>query len=558
MGTILEMCKINGKSYAHSPVAQWGSCLLLSISIWLLLGTVCFYSPSIPVGAVSYQLLWLGRFSLIFSCVVAIQLFAWHRSLEELNNMFSWAITVGLIALGGIQAVWGLLQIYGYSVSHHALFKLTGSFYNPGPYSGYLAMIIPICLHGWLSGRKTVSLHQKGIAWAAIVVGILIGFVLPAGMSRSAWLASILSCLWVCAVHFSWHAKCIVFKTNAPKKFICFLILALSLITLVGYGLFYLKSNSADGRLLMWKIGVECISKHPLTGYGYKGFAKGFGDAQECYFAKGDYDAWEEAVAGSPEYTFNEYLQVGIEHGIPTLIVILGIIALAFFRGYRDRRIGICGAILSVLIFSFSSYPMQIPGFAIAFLLLISSCLLRSRISWVILCISFIGLSYYTSQKNRYSSFEAWNRAKMIYNMGSYVEAKKEYETLYPSLKDEGAFLFEYGHCLHKLKEYNLSTAFLKEAMEFSADPMILNILGKNYQALGRYQQAERWFIRSTHRLPGRIYPYYLLAKLYSDRSFYQPKKIEQMVQVVLTKEPKVQSTAVRQMREEAKQLLTR
>ena len=31
------------------------------------------------------------------------------------------------------------------------------------------------------------------------------------------------------------------------------------------------------------------------------------------------------------------------------------------------------------------------------------------------------------------------------------------------------------------------------------------------------YEEAEEWFIRSTHRLPNRIYPYYLLAKLYAE-----------------------------------------
>ena len=34
--------------------------------------------------------------------------------------------------------LWGLLQVYGYEPSKHSLYALTGSFYNPGPYSGFL------------------------------------------------------------------------------------------------------------------------------------------------------------------------------------------------------------------------------------------------------------------------------------------------------------------------------------------------------------------------------------------------------------------------------------
>ncbi len=58
---------------------------------------------------------------------------------------------------------------------------------------------------------------------------------------------------------------------------------------------------------------------------------------------------------------------------------------------------------------------------------------------------------------------------------------------------------------------------------------MILNVIGKNYQQMGDCLSAEDWFIRSTHRLPGRIYPYYLLAKLYAEPGFRQPDKFEKM-----------------------------
>ena len=91
--------------------------------------------------------------------------------------------------------------------------------------------------------------------------------------------------------------------------------------------------------------------------------------------------------------------------------------------------------------------------------------------------------------------------------------------------------------------------------MAHSCDPMSLNIIGKNYQAIGKYEKAEEYFIRSTHRLPGRIYPYYLLAKLYAEPEYQHPEKLKQAVQIVLTKEPKVQSTAIREMREEVKLL---
>ena len=164
-------------------------------------------------------------------------------------------------------------------------------------------------------------------------------------------------------------------------------------------------------------------------------------------------------------------------------------------------------------------------------------------------------LGAYYWKNNQYDACKDWHRGKMLYNIGAYRSAKEAYGKLYPELANRGAFLFEYGYSLHKLKEYDSSTRILEEAMTHSNDPMILNIIGKNYQASGDYEKAEGSLIRSTHRLPGRIYPYYLLAKLYADPGYYQPDRLRDAVEIVLTKEPKVQSTAIREMREEVRKL---
>lgn len=80
---------------------------------------------------------------------------------------------------------------------------------------------------------------------------------------------------------------------------------------------------------------------------------------------------------------------------------------------------------------------------------------------------------------------------------------------------------------------------------------MIYNVMAKNYQAMGNYKEAERWLWKSVHLLPERIYPYYLLTKLYADPGYNKLDKAREMAQIVLTKEPKVHSLAIREMRNE-------
>ena len=117
--------------------------------------------------------------------------------------------------------------------------------------------------------------------------------------------------------------------------------------------------------------------------------------------------------------------------------------------------------------------------------------------------------------------------------------------------------MFEQAHALHQAEQWEASTELLRETMAVSSDAMVLNIIGKNCQALGRSDEAEHWFIRSTHRLPNRIYPYYLLAKLYAEHPDVFPReKLEWAARMVLEKEAKVASTAIRQMREDVKKWL--
>ncbi|MBR4922592.1 MAG: tetratricopeptide repeat protein, partial [Bacteroidaceae bacterium] len=149
---------------------------------------------------------------------------------------------------------------------------------------------------------------------------------------------------------------------------------------------------------------------------------------------------------------------------------------------------------------------------------------------------------------------------RMFYHSGAYSEAVESYMPFHEIMKWNARYLFELGHACHKTGNYEESNKYLKEALKVSGDPMILNIMGKNCQAGKLYVEAEHYLLRSVSRLPGRIYPYYLLFKLYDEMSEgkYAEGRKEWAARMVLEKEPKVQSTAIREMREEVRNLLKR
>ena len=522
---------------------------VLWMAVLALLSMVCVGSSGLLPAETVGQWVWFDKASfLLAGCILSALIFKSKGDFISLDSVIFWV----LVVLGGSEAILGLRQLYGFATSGHSMYALTGSFFNPGPYSGYLAMILPVCLYQWLvCGRRGGRVVAGGVM-------LLIFCVLPAGMSRSAWLAAGVSCLCVYAWHMDWTDKFRLLWQQQRQRVVMVVVGGFCVLLLAGYLLFVLKPDSARGRLFMWKITCRAIAEKPLTGYGIHNFAAAYGNAQETYFAAGDYEPWEERVAGSPEYAFNEYLQAAVELGIPLAVCLLVVVVLCLYRGVRKGRYGICGAILSLMIFSFSSYPLQLPVFIVTFGGLLVACLSGAdRWQWLGLAVS-VGIIGGFRLKNDLQVERAcreWMNARVLYSAGAYQSAEKEYGRLYPLLRDRASFLFEYGHGLHKQQQFSKSNRILKEALLRSCDPMILNVIGKNYQQMGDCLSAEDWFIRSTHRLPGRIYPYYLLAKLYAEPGFRQPDKFEKMKRMVLTKEPKVHSTAIRQMREEIKKI---
>ena len=417
-----------------------------------------------------------------------------------------------LILFGAIEAIWGLLQVYGYEPSNHSLYALTGSFYNPGPYSGFLAMCLPLALHEWLEGKR-IWKHLALVAWVLMLV------VLPSGMSRSAWLAALVASGYVLGMHYR----------DRLYRFLKFFWIGGLLLILLGVGAYHWKKDSADGRLLMWKVAIQAVLEYPWQGVGWENVAGAYGDAQERYFASGVASEQEVHVAGAPEYVFNEYLQVAMAWGVPALCGILLLVGGCFCLGHRGRMFGVCGALLSLSVFSFSSYPFQFLEFIVAFGALLVACLIRLRNVYLQVAVLIIGIGV----------------CLYLY----------DYREEHPIRKAHT--MFERAHSLHKAGEWEASTELLKETMRISSDAMILNIIGKNCQALGYYEEAEEWFIRSTHRLPNRIYPYYLLAKLYAEcPDVFAREKLEWAAKMVLEKEAKVESTAIKQMREEVKVML--
>jgi tetratricopeptide (TPR) repeat protein len=545
-------------------------------SVWMVLT----YPESVQVGLSDFFILlfgattipvsiWLNSSEAItkhISLLLIIVLYFLFKMLfrNHRSNLY-WTIFFLLIT-SFIESYWGLRQLYGFDHSQHALFKLTGSFSNPGPYACYLSVVLPCAfyylLRNWNCTNVKFEFHYWLIylRWGAsllAVIGSLL--VLPASMSRASWLAALGGCGLI--IYFNIFKK----KNNTwfqiYKKKCLFL---LSFLLIIGsIGMYYLKKDSADGRILMWKIALKTVVHNP-TGVGIGNFSGSYGVEQAKYFESGKGTEKERYVAGNPAYSFNEYLQILAEQGIVSFMLFLIIIVHSLYIGIRQKLFPATASLAALLIVAMTTYPFSILPFLIVLIFLLawihsfesSKIVLRPIVSVALAFCSllFVSCCFY----NRYPTYQAykqWHKYARLYQSYMYDDAAEKYSRIYPLLSDQLAFLFEYAQSLSKIGKYEESNQVLEKAIRIGCDPMLYNIMGRNKQALKKYTEAEQCFQRASYIVPNRIYPYYLLANLYLETG--EIEKAKKMARVVLTKEPKTYSTAVKEMREKMKRIIT-
>ena len=184
-------------------------------------------------------------------------------------------IAINLLTL--VEVSNGLLQLFGLKASDHMNFVLTGSFENPGPYGGFIAIMLAILGAYVLLNRNVDKWYEKALVVLSMISCALCIIVLPASMSRAAWLA-----LGDAALVLGLKELNLADWIRKHKRWA---IIASVLVLMVITGVFFIKKDSAIGRLHIWNIELRAIADKPLTGYG-KGSVLGvYGETQAEYFA---------------------------------------------------------------------------------------------------------------------------------------------------------------------------------------------------------------------------------------------------------------------------------
>ena len=479
-----------------------------------------------------------------------------NQNLKDGNDhSFNIPVTV-LVITGTAELIWGLLQLSGKVASNHIDFKITGSFDNPGPYAAYLASVFPAALYLLLNKTAGKTNRIISLLFIAGCTGVL-----PTTGARASWLGVITAIFVVVLFRYRIY---VLFK----KKYI--LVVSVVILTAVflaaGNFLYHYKVQSSQGRLFIWKNCITLVKERPLAGHGFNSYPVQYNNVQENYFRLNPEDEQNSWLADNIEYAFNEYLQITVELGIAGLIIFLApviYLSLLFFRK-KDREImhiSMFALLMCIILMAFVTYPFRnLPVylnyyFALAVLSgmddrSIARYELKKKkyrllyITGMVLIIVFSVL-----QIKRYKAQKKWKAASAEIRGASSARAQKIYREIYPLLRHDKYFLYNYGAEFSVLGNYKESVDILEETTRYLNDADTYIYLANSYTGTGNLKKAEQCLLKASCIMPGKFYPQYRLVLLYDETGRKEEALI--LAKKLVNKPVKVSSSIVENIRTE-------
>lgn len=546
------------------PIRRLAIVFHLAVSLMIIFGlsrfwgsdSVICYSSKILLFSLSYILTLL--FFTLFS-----------------ENVTSKIVIILIALLCSHELYTGISQLLGFSASNNGRFVIAGSFDNPGPYAGFISvsliLLLAFCVKNHKGRKKN---HISNFIYCGVfVVAVAAMIILPSTQSRSSILALVCGIILLIFGEERIKEKAVPFF----RKYGVWLVLILFLI---GTGAYLFKKRSADGRFYMGRICVKAICENGWKGAGVGHFGEAYGQTQVHYFKQQidengtddlDWRAIEEhtrMVADCPDSAFNEFLSIGVEEGPIVMLFFIAVIVTAAVISFKRGTIW-CYGLTTLAVFAFFSYPLHLWQFQIMLSFLLAACVsdgdnndIRNKIIKLsILSTTIVVLSFVTCYKvipglRQYRKAEqAWKKAERLYNKEYYEYVDEYCDTIVPFFKHDERFLFEYGQSLNKTGNYTKSDSILMMGASISCDPMFWNVMGNNSLALGKYREAEGRYKHAFYMVPNRMYPLYLLAKLYHAEG--DTAKFLDMADKVDSFIPKVESQNTKRLRDEINEIKT-
>lgn len=332
-------CCLDTRQFVYLSLSQ----TLVSEVFILLLGVVAvchswWMRKPLMLSRVQYVALAWGLYLLVHSfCAPQTEYYKLTYMEITLTLLFSlpYLLRVGLLTRKSVERGWLLmlvvqlvtllLQARGTVSSYNSFFPLTGINENPNVTAILLVMGVPL-LWERVKGKKLSILHGILLAVTLLFVVLL--------KCRTAYVGLAVMVLVEVVSHDKvqewWRQRTMFQRTGMVSGLVLVLLSS-------GFGLYQMKQDSADGRRLVWKVSAEMVKAHPW-GIGTGMFEHDYNLQQGAYFASCEATDAERWVSDTVYMAYNDYLEQGVETGLPGALLLITFYGTLLWTAYRRRN----------------------------------------------------------------------------------------------------------------------------------------------------------------------------------------------------------------------------
>lgn len=290
------------------------------------------------------------RYEGYLTIVLYLFLFWGSRFLRD-DRFLLRCLLIGVV----IQAIYGIAQSHGFDpilrddvrIGWQSAFGTLG---NPNFYGSFMVMALPLSI--WFLFKQDTSLGvvlyalvfyallasmTRG-AWLGASVGLLVSLVLvrksPSYLSKIS-LIFIISFSLLVQYNQSHHNQVVTQALSIPKEAVEVFAQAET------------APQAGSYRIFIWTHVLELIQERPLTGYGFDYLPKLFFE---------HYQADMHSVMGrlmTIDKAHNEYLNIAVSAGIPSLIAYLILLIIILKKSYANSRNLLIAVIVAYLVQAF-------------------------------------------------------------------------------------------------------------------------------------------------------------------------------------------------------------
>ncbi|MBR6286769.1 MAG: O-antigen ligase family protein [Bacteroidaceae bacterium] len=406
--------------------------------------------------------------------------------------------------VAAVHIAYMVLQFLGIVKSESIYFPLTGANENPTSTALFLVGCVPLIV-----SRMKRSENNK--VYLFLLLSLLMSVI--ALRCRTAYIGLAVETV----IYMVLSVKSRISDIHLHKK-ILGIIAILMLCSAFGAKVYDMKKDSADGRLLIWKLSAEMVIDRPL-GYGYGLFAKNYNQKQAEYFSCGCGSEVEKRNANFVPTSYNDFLEHGVDGGIIGLLFILTFYVV-MIRSSIKKRMGeetivfIAFAVMSLTNFVNASIQvwyclMLYSAFVATSQEPYNTPVYFRKIVMVLLAFISVILLCFLSRMS-YAQF----LLRQIREKCS-VEAvsDRHFAEIENCVGTSEAYWTQRAKNCMALQDYENASAYLQNAMLYTSSMSVIYQQYHCYKALDNKKKSADCLMRIHRTVPSLLWPIYLLMR---------------------------------------------